>query len=168
MGNVAMAVVSQRKVMRLQRTMLVIRRCPFCLNDTEQNAYYAHKPDLRITAALGGKEFVLEWQGRMPFEWYGIAECKECGNAYVVQGAIPQINKDITGVTNPQEVRLAYTCCDFCVHEEMSYVLANMLITLRNGKSIYLCERHADAIKREKGKRDGYDFLIPKVAAWKG
>ncbi|MDE1855142.1 MAG: hypothetical protein KGH57_02370 [Candidatus Micrarchaeota archaeon] len=162
-----MALVSEKKQMDLQRTMLVIRRCPFCLKDTEQNAYYAHRPDLRIIAALEGREFALEYQGRMPFEWYGIAECRECGNAYVVQGAIPQINKDITGVTKRQEVTLAYTCCDFCLREERTYALANMLITLRNGAHIYLCERHSDAIKKEKGRRDSYDFLIPRVASWK-
>ena len=162
-----MAIVSEKKVFELQRTMLVIRRCPFCLKDTEQNAYYAHKPDLKVNASLNGKAFAIEYQGRMPFEWYGIAECKECGNAYVVQGAIPQINKDITGTTKPQGVVLAYTCCDFCMREEQSYTLANMLITLRNGTHIYLCERHSDAIKKEKGKRDSYDFLIPRVASWK-
>ncbi|MDE1874224.1 MAG: hypothetical protein KGI04_03860 [Candidatus Micrarchaeota archaeon] len=161
-----MAMVSGKKTFDLQRAMLVIRRCPFCLKDTEQNAYYAHKPDLKVGATLDGKQFVLEYQGRMLFEWYGIAECKECGNAYVVQGSIPQINKDITGTTKPQIVRLAYTCCDFCLHEENGYTLANMLITLKSGKSLYLCERHAEQIKKEKGKRNSYDFLIPKVAAW--
>ena len=161
-----MAIVSEKKVFELQRTMLVIRRCPFCLKDTEQNAYYARKPDLKINAALNGRTFTLEYQARMPFEWYGVSECKECGNVNVVQGVIPQINKDITGATRPQTVNLAYTCCDFCLHEEQSYALANMLMTLRNGRSLYLCERHAEAIKKEKGKRDSYDFLIPKIEAW--
>jgi hypothetical protein len=162
-----MATVSEKKTFELQRTMLVIRRCPFCLKDTEQNAYYARNPDLKVSASLNGKQFALEYRGRMPFEWYGIAECKECGNAYVVQGAIPQINKDITGATKSQEVVLAYTCCDFCMHDEGTYALANMLITLRNGKSIYLCERHAGEITKEKGRRENYDFLIGKVALWK-
>lgn len=163
-----MAIVSAEKRMDLQRTMLVIRRCPFCLKDTEQNAYYAHRPDLRISAVKDGNEFVLEYRGRVGFEWYGMAECRECGNTYVVQGAMPQINKDITGVTEPKVVRLAYTCCDFCLQDEQNYALANMLITLRNGKSIYLCERHAAEIKKEKGKRDNYDFLIGKVEGWQG
>jgi hypothetical protein len=84
----------------------------------------------------------------------------------VVQGAIPIINKDITGATSPRQVRLAYTCCDFCLNEERNHALANMLITLRNGRSIYLCERHSEQIKKEKGKRDNYDFLIGKTEAW--
>lgn len=162
-----MAIVSERKTLELQKTMLVIRRCPFCLKDTEQNAYYAHKPDLKIMKQLNGKEFVLEWRGRMPFEWYGIAECKECGNTYVVQGAIPQINKDITGITKPEAVNLAYTCCDFCLNDEGIYSIANMMITLRNGQSTYMCESHAEQIKKEKGKRNSYDFLIGRIAVWK-
>jgi hypothetical protein len=161
-----MAIVSEKKLMQLQRTMLVIRRCPFCLKDTEQNAYYAHSPDLRVTASLDGKQFAIEYRGRMQFEWYGIAECRECGNAYVVQGVIAKLAKDLTGATEPKEVRLAYTCCDFCLHDEKSYTLANMLITLRNKQSLYLCERHADDIKNKKGRRDSYDFLIEKVAGW--
>ncbi len=164
-----MAVVSERKTMALQRTMLVIRRCPFCLRDTEQYAYYAHKPELRIIAhspAESGRETVLEYKGRMPFDWYGIAECKECGNTYVVQGVIQKLTKDITGITEEKQVRLAYTCCDFCLHEEHTYVLADMLITLRNKKSLYLCGMHAEYIKKEKGKKDNYDFLIQKTESW--
>lgn len=166
-----MAIVSEKKRMELQRTMLVIRRCPFCLKDTEQNAYYARKPDLRIvthTLTQPSRETVLEYRGRMPFDWYGIAECKECGNAYVVQGVIEKLTKDITGITEPKELKLAYTCCDFCLNEEHSYVMANMLITLRNGRNLYLCDRHAEEIKKEKGKRDNYDFLIRKAEAWGG
>ncbi len=161
-----MAVVSEKKKLELQRTMLIIRRCPFCLKDTEHEAYYARNPDLKVSASLNGKQFTLEYKGRMPFEWYGVVECKECGRAYVVQGVIAKLVKDITGITEPKEVMLSYTCCDFCMHDESAYTLANMLITLRNGKSIYLCERHAGDIKNEKGKRDNYDFLMERTFAW--
>ncbi len=157
-----MVAVSEIKSMDLQRISLVIRRCPFCLKDTEHDAYYAHNPDLKVTAG----NTTLEFRSTRKFEWYGVAECRTCGNTYVVQGAIPLINKDITGVTRQKEVKLAYTCCDFCNHDERNLVLANMLITLRNKRSLYLCDRHAEQIKKEKGKRDNYDFLIGKTDAW--
>ncbi len=162
-----MTIVSQEKTLQLQRTMLVIRRCPFCLKDTEQDAYYAHKPDLRVDAELNGKRFAIEYRGRTQFEWYGMAECRSCGNAYVVQGVLPQINKDITGKTEPRKVRLSYTCCDFCLNEDQVYAQANMLITLRNGRNLYLCDKHAEQIKNEKGKRSNYDFLIERSGQWK-
>ncbi len=164
-----MVLVSEKKTMKLHDLELVIRRCPVCLKDTEQDSFYVQNPDFCVEAMTPTTpQFKVDVVPREEhaMNWYIVAMCRECGYLYKVTG-IPQYKLKELKPQRILDVELALFCCDICYNEEARYENADIFIRLSEGKSVYLCERHAAEAERSKGKEGSYAALINRFNVWR-
>ncbi len=164
-----MVVISEKKVLELIKFEQIIKRCPICLNDTEQTAYYSHKPDLSVTTytetSPAIKIKVLSSIGHM-YEWYVLATCTSCNYTYKVTGVPKMKEKEIPKTSSINSIELALTCCDVCYNEYYRYVIGDIFINLSSGGKVYLCASHATTVEEEKQKSGNYNSFIKKMNYW--
>ncbi len=163
-----MVLLSATKRMDLHPLELVIRRCPVCLRDTEQDSYYVSGPDFSVEAMTPTTPqfkvtVVPKEDHRM--NWYIVARCRSCGYLYKVTG-IPQYKIKLLRPADVKYVPVAIFCCDICYNEECRYETAEIFINLTEGKSVYLCEPHAKEVERQKDKDGSYAELINRFNVW--
>jgi hypothetical protein len=162
--------VSEKKVLDLRRFETIIKRCPFCMEDTEQEAHYSHRPDLAVRAmspTTPSTEVLIRAEEGHPFAWYVIAICSSCSYAYKVMG-VPRMKVQlIPSEKEEKSIELALNCCDVCYNEEYIYAVGNVFIRMSEGGSVYLCDAHAEEIDAEKKIKGSYKGLAERMASWK-
>ncbi len=164
-----MVLVSERKTMKLHELELVIRRCPVCLKDTEQDSFYVQNPDFSVEAMTPTTpQFKVEVipKEEHAMNWYIVAKCRECGYLYKVTG-IPQYKLKELKQPKVIDVELALFCCDICYNDEAKYENADIFIRLSEGKNAYLCERHAAEAEKERARDGSYSSLLRKFNVWR-
>ncbi len=164
-----MVLVSSKKRMTLNPLELVIRRCPVCLKDTEQDAFYANNPDFTaeaMTPTTPQFRVRVAAAEEHKMNWYIVSKCRECGHLYKVTGILQYKMKAITKPV-VKDVDLALFFCDICYNEQMKYEPAEIFIKLSEGKNVYLCEKHAAEVGKEKEKSKSYASLIGRFNVWK-
>ena len=168
-----MVVIKQRKVIEVVYFEQIIKRCPVCLKDTEQKAYYAKNPDLSVTVTMDTTPQVTVKVSPgssigHSFEWCVLARCSLCGCTYRVMGVPRMRVKDLQDNTSGEEHELALTCCDLCYHEYYKYTVSDVFINLSSGGSVYLCKDHAQEVEQEKKREGDYTTLAAKLQRWDG
>ncbi|MEM0201183.1 MAG: hypothetical protein QXD23_02145 [Candidatus Micrarchaeaceae archaeon] len=164
-----MVVVSEKKLLELIKFEQIIKRCPICIKDTEQTAYYSHKPDLSITTyteTIPAIQIKILSNIGHEYEWYVLATCTSCNYTYKVTGVPKMKEKDIPKTSTMNSIELALTCCDVCYNEYYRYVIGDVFINLSLGGKVYLCNEHAKSVENEKQKDGNYNFLIKKINYW--
>ncbi len=164
-----MVLLSSKKRMVLHPLELVIRRCPVCLKDTEQDAFYAERPDFSteaMTPTTPQFKVMVSPADSHGTNWSIVSRCRECGYLYKVTGIQQYRMKEIKAGVK-QDVMTAIFCCDICYNEEARYEPAEIFIRLSEGKSVYLCEKHAADAEREKSKTGSYASLINRFNVWR-
>lgn len=163
-----MVVASAVKQMELREFEPVIRRCPVCIVDTEQRAFYAYKPDFTVRVESPTNPpfpIILEPRQAHPFNWYVVALCKKCNYLYSVFGIEQYRIKNLPQQSKQWNVRLATLCCDICYNEDYNYRIADIFINLSSGRPVYLCEAHSNEV--ESKKRPGnYEELNRRIDSW--
>ncbi len=164
-GN--MVVISESKQLKLVSFEQIIKRCPFCLKDTQQTAYYAELPDLSVTVKTDTQppEFIkvtpkIEHQ----YSWDVMAKCSECGLIYRISG-IPRMRiPEIPQGAHLEQATVGLTCCDVCYRLDKRYVVGETFIRLSDSGNVYLCKEHADEAEAGHKKNKDYSALIDKLA----
>lgn len=165
-----MALISQRKEFALIKLETIIKRCPICLKDTVQQAYYAQKPDLSVIAITPTDppiEVKLSPELEHGYEWYVVAKCAECTYSFKVMGVPRMKVKDIPKESKNVDLNLALACCDICYNEDFDYKIGNIFINLSDGKKVYLCSKHAEGVENDKKKTGSYKTLSERIDNWK-
>ncbi len=166
-----MVVVSEKKRLELTEFEHIIKRCPICLKDTEQKAYYSHRPDLSIHIKTETKPpltiIILPYTGHV-YEWDVLATCLSCNYTYRVIGVPKMKEKDIPKKSVMADIEFALTCCDVCYNDYYRYTISDIFINLTSGGKVYLCKSHALEIETDKAKSGNYNSLISKMGAWFG
>ncbi len=164
-----MVVVSEKKAFELVRFENIIKRCPICLSDTEQTAYYAKAPDLSVTVHVDTEPkytLVVRPTLEHTYEWDVLAECSRCKYMYRVMGVPRMRVKDIPRDTSREEHELALTCCDLCYNEYYRYTISEVFIKLSSIGNVYLCKEHAQEAEQEKKREGGYTSLAARLSRW--
>ena len=164
-----MVVVSEKKRFELTEFEKIIKRCPVCLKDTEQRAYYSHRPDLTVsikTETTPSVTIKILPELEHVYEWYVLATCLSCNYTYMVIGVPKMKEKDIPKRSSMENVELALICCDVCYNDYYRYTIGNIFINLTTGGKIYLCKHHAEEIETEKTKLGNYNNLIKRMGGW--
>ncbi len=164
-----MVLLSSTKKMDLHPLELVIRRCPICLKDTEQDSFYVSDPDFSVEAMTPTTpqfKVTVVPKEEHKMNWYIVARCRSCGYLYKVTG-IPQYKIKLLLPAEVKYVPVAIFCCDICYNERCRYETAEVFISLSEGKSVYLCEPHADEVERMREKDGSYADLINRFNVWK-
>lgn len=154
--------------MELREFEPVIRRCPVCIIDTEQRAFYAYKPDFTVRADTPTNPsfpIILEPKVNHPFNWYVVALCKRCNYLYSVFGIEQYRIKNLPPQAKVWSVNLVQTCCDICYNEEYTYKLADVFINLSSGKPVYLCDEHSKETEKDK-RSENYSELNKRIDSW--
>lgn len=161
-------IITESKQLKLVSFEQIIKRCPFCLKDTQQTAYYAEKPDLSVTARIETTPPIfikvlpkMEHQ----YSWDVMAKCSECGLMYRISGIPLMKTKEIPPGAKLEYAKIGLICCDICYHECYNYRIGDMFIKLSDGGNVYLCEEHAAEAAR--GKDGDYPALSRKLSEWK-
>ncbi|MGC8479273.1 MAG: hypothetical protein ACP5M9_01210 [Candidatus Micrarchaeia archaeon] len=164
-----MVLISQKKSLDLIHFELIIKRCPICLKDTEQTAYYVHKPDLSVefkTNTTPQVTIKVLPNIEHVYEWYVLATCSSCKYTYKVTGVPKMKEKEIPNKSIMKDIELVLTCCDLCYNEYYRYVVGDVFINLSTGGKVYLCGNHAKDIEAERAKSGSYSFLINRMRMW--
>ncbi len=169
MHVVFMVVISERKTLELIEFERIIKRCPICLKDTEQRAYYSHRPDLTVRVKTETTPQIiikiLPSIGHM-YEWDVLATCLLCSYTYRVTGVPKMKEKDIPKKSLMGDIEFALICCDVCYNDYYRYTIGDVFINLTAGEKVYLCKSHAGEIESEKTKFGNYNFLLKRIGTW--
>ncbi len=164
-----MVTITEKKILKAVRFEAIIKRCPVCLKDTEQAAYYAKSPDLSIKVRTDtDPQLVMTVYPKIAhrYEWDVLARCSQCGYTYRVMGVPKMKIKDIPKGVVAEEHEIALTCCDLCYHEYYRYTISEIFINLTNYGKVYLCEEHAQEAEQEKKKEGAYTSLAARLSRW--
>ena len=164
-----MVLLSSTKRMDLHPLELVIKRCPVCLRDTEQDSFYVSNPDFGVEAMTPTTpqfNVVVVPKEDHKMSWYIVARCRSCGYLYKVTG-IPQYKIKLLKPSEAADAKIAIFCCDICYNEEYRYETAEIFINLSDGKSVYLCNPHAAEVEGRKEKNGSYSELVNRFNVWK-
>ncbi len=164
-----MVVISEKKKIEAVCFETIIKRCPICLVDTQQAAYYALAPNLSVTFTVDAdppcRVTVLQNLEHV-HKWQVLAKCSVCNYTYRVSGVPSMKVKDIPTNISNEEHELALTCCDVCYNEYYKYTVSDVFIRLSNFGNIYLCSDHAKEVEQERRKEGGYTSLEARLSRW--
>ncbi|MCL5428151.1 MAG: hypothetical protein M1321_03135 [Candidatus Marsarchaeota archaeon] len=164
-----MVIVSEKKAFEVVKFETIIKRCPICLSDTEQTAYYARAPELSVTVHMDTDppcDMKVSQETGHAYEWDVLAECSRCHYMYRVMGVPRMRIKDIPKDTSAEEHELALTCCDICYNEYYKYTISDVFINLSNFGKVYLCGEHAREAEQERKKEGAYTSLAARLSRW--
>ncbi len=164
-----MAIVSELKKFHMVRFESIIKRCPFCLKDTEQGAYYVQKPDLSVTVATNTNPPVtMKVHQEIPhqYSWDVMALCTECNMIYRISGIPMMKTREIPPGAKDETVKLGLACCDICNMLYGRYRVGETFIRVTGFGHVYLCEEHAKEVEAKKGKDEDYKELIKLLKEW--
>ena len=152
----------------LNRFETVIRRCEVCDRETEQEAYYAFKPDLSVktlTPTTPQKTVTLLADEPKDYNWFIISACKTCGYSYRVTG-VP--DRKIAGVKSDDaksiRIKQIELCCDECYNEEYACVVSTRFVMVK-GRRIDLCDTHAEEMGAQV-KGSGEHSVERRIRSW--
>ncbi len=147
----------------------IIKLCPFCLRDTEQQAYYVQNPSLDLTTHRPTVPPILvkvSAEEDHLFGWYVFSTCSTCGYTYRVMG-VPKLRQGAIPYAGVKSfIKYALTGCDLCYYASMDCRLGRVFINLSNGMKVYLCDRHSRGVEEEKKITGSYSSLINKLGRW--
>ena len=147
----------------------IIKLCPFCLKDTEQQEYYVQNPGLDLTTHRPTVPPILvkvSAEEDHLFGWYVFSTCSECGYTYRVMG-VPKLRQGTIPDKGVKSViKYALTGCDLCYYASMECRLGRVFINLSNGMKVYLCDRHSRDVEEEKKTTGSYSSLIYALGRW--